>query len=50
MAKKRAKKKTGKRKRSKWVQHVMKTYRKNKSAGYSAAMRRAKVTWARKKK
>ena len=51
MAKKRAKKrKGGKRKRSAWIIHVMATYRKNKSAGYSAAMRRAKATWHKKKK
>lgn len=46
------KKKAGgkKRKRSAWILHVMATYRKNKSAGYSAAMKRAKTTWTKKKK
>ena len=38
-----------KRKISPWIKHVMKEYRKNKSAGYSAAMRRAKKTWHKKK-
>jgi hypothetical protein len=47
-----AKAKKGRRKRklSPWIKHVMKTYRANKSAGYSAAMRRAKSTWHKKKK
>ena len=45
-----AKKKRGKRKISPWIKHVLATYRKNKSAGYSAAMRRAKSTWRSKKK
>ena len=39
-----------KRKLSPWIKHVMKTYRANKSAGYKAAMRRAKATWHKKKK
>ena len=48
---KRAKKKKGrKRKASPWIKHVMKTYRANKSAGFSAAMKRAKSTWKKKKK
>ena len=39
-----------KRKRSPWIRHVMATYKKNKSAGYAAAMKRAKSTWRSKKK
>jgi len=48
----RKKRKAGgrKRKRSPWIKHVMATYRKNKSAGYAAAMKRAKTTWTKKKK
>ncbi len=37
-----AKKKKG---RSKWLTHVMKTYRANKKGGFSAALRRAKKTY-----
>ena len=43
------KKKKGKKKLSPWVKHVMAEYRKNKSAGFSAAMKRAKKTYRRKK-
>jgi hypothetical protein len=46
-----AKKKKGrKRKISPWIRHVMAEYRKNKAGGYSAAMKRAKATWTKKKK
>ena len=45
-----AKRKRRKRKISPWIKHVLATYRKNKSAGYSAAMKRAKSTWHSKKK
>ena len=48
---KHAKKKGGrKKKKSAWIKHVMATYKKNKSAGFSAAMKRAKSTWRKKKK
>ena len=48
---KRAKKKGRKgRKKSAWIKHVMATYRKNKKAGFSAAMRRAKATYRKKKR
>lgn len=36
--------------KSAWIVHVMATYRKNKKAGYSAAMKAAKRTWKGKKK
>jgi hypothetical protein len=50
MPKHEKKKKTGRRKRKKsaWVKHVMATYKKNKKAGFSAAMKRAKATWKKK--
>jgi len=41
-AKKSTKKKGG---RGKWMAHVMKEYRKNKSGGLKAAMRRAKKSY-----
>ena len=46
--KKKAKKTGRKRKPSAWNKHVMKTYRANKSAGFKAAMVRAKKTYRRK--
>ena len=39
-----------KKKQSKWIQHVMKTFRANKKAGFKAAMRQAKKTYRRPKK
>ena len=39
-----------KRKKSAWIKHVMATFKKNKSAGFSAAMKRAKSTWRKKKR
>ena len=45
------KKKGGRKKKlSPWVKHVMSEYRKNKGAGFSAAMKRAKKTYHPKKK
>jgi len=35
---------------TKWMKHVMKTYRQNKKAGLAAAMRKAKRTFRKKKK
>ena len=35
---------------SRWMTHVMKTYRRNKKAGLAAAMRKAKKSFRRKKK
>jgi len=43
------KKKRGKkRKPSAWNKHVMAEYRRNKSAGFTAALRRAKKTYRKK--
>ena len=43
------KKKRGKkRKASAWNKHVMAEYRRNKSAGFSAALVRAKKTYSKK--
>ena len=39
-----------KKKRSAWISHVMKEFKKNKAAGFSAALRRSKATWNKKKK
>ena len=47
MPKKRGKKKRGK-KRTAWNKHVMAEYRRNKSAGFSAALVRAKKTYRKK--
>ena len=55
MARRKAKKAVAKRPKrrkkahSPWIKHVMKTYRANKSAGFSAALKRAKKTYHRKK-
>lgn len=35
---------------SRWMKHVMKTYRKNKKAGLAAAMKKSKRTFRKKKK
>ena len=50
MARHKKKKGGRKKKLSPWVKHVMAEYRKNKKAGFSAAMKRAKKTYRRKKK
>ena len=34
---------------SRWMKHVMSVYRKNKSAGLSAAMKKAKKSYKKKK-
>ena len=47
-----AKRKKGRKKRkvqSRWIKHVMKTFRANKKAGFKAAMKRAKKTYRKKK-
>ena len=31
--------------KSPWIKHVMKEFNRNKSAGFAAALRRAKKTW-----
>ena len=48
--KKKKRAKGRKKKLSPWIKHVMKTYRANKSAGFSAAMRKAKKTYKRPSK
>ena len=35
---------------SRWMTHVMKTYRQNKKAGLAAAMRRARKTYKKGKR
>ncbi len=51
MPKKRSTKSTRRKKRkpTRWNKHVMAVYRKNKAAGFSAAMSRAKKTTASNK-
>ena len=34
---------------TRWMKHVMKTYRANKKAGFTAAMKKAKQTYKKKK-
>ena len=36
--------------KSRWMTHVLKVYRRNKKAGLSAAMKKAKKTFRKKKK
>ena len=38
------------RKKTAWIKHVMKTFKKNKKKGFSAALRAAKKTYRKKKK
>ena len=38
-----------KKKKSAWMRHVLKVYRKNKKGGLSAALKRAKKTFKKKR-
>ena len=38
-----------KKKKSAWMRHVLKVYRKNKKAGLAAALRKAKRTYKKKR-